>query len=86
MGLDSVVAKTLIAASHPISFFLIVSGYGLYHVHCKGGLSYRYLLKRTVRLYLAFWLILLVFVIGIGNILYPEKFVFSIKIIVKEIV
>ena len=61
-------------ACHPITYFLIVSGYGLYYAYKNGKLTWSYLFKRTLRLYLAFWLVLLVFVFGIASVMYPGRF------------
>lgn len=73
-GLDNVFYGTLSHASHPISFFLIVSGYGLYCAYKQGRISWKYLVKRTLKLYLAFWLVLLIFVVGLASWLYPGRF------------
>lgn len=73
-GLDNVFHSTLSASSHPVNYFLIVSGYGLYYVFKQGRVSLKYLFKRTMKLYIAFWVVLLIFVFGIGSCLYPERF------------
>lgn len=76
-GLDNCIADTVITASHPINYFILVSGYGLYCAFRQGRLTWGYLLRRTVKLYLAYWLVLLVFVIGLGSLLYPGRFSLS---------
>lgn len=73
-GLDNVFAVDLITASHPINYFLIVSGYGLYCAFKNNRLSWSYLFKRTLKLYIAFWLVLLIFILGLGPILYPNHY------------
>ncbi len=73
-GLDNCLADTLITASHPINYFILVSGYGLYFAYCQKRLTWNCLLKRTLRLYLAYWLVLAVFVLGIGALFYPGRF------------
>lgn len=70
-GLDNVFAVDLITASHPIHYFLIVSGYGLYIAYLKGRLTWTYLFKRTLKLYLAFWLVLLILVFGVSSVMFP---------------
>lgn len=64
-------------ASHMIFYCLIISGYGLYLVYRKNRLTWSYLFKRTLRLYISFWLVLLIFVIGIASWLYPGRFSYS---------
>lgn len=73
-GLDDSVFPVLATACHPIQYFLMVSGYGLYVSYKKGRITWPYLLKRSGRLYLSFWLVLLIFVFAIGSILYPGRF------------
>ena len=70
-GLDNIFADNLSAASHPINYFLIVSGYGLYIAYLKDRLTWTYLLKRTLKLYLAFWLVLLILVFGVSSVMFP---------------
>lgn len=77
-GLDNMFFITLINASYPISYFLIVSGYGLYCIFKQGRISFKYIYKRTLKLYIAFWLVLLIFVVGLASLLYPDKFAFSL--------
>lgn len=66
--------STLSSISHPILYFLVVSGYGLYIIYNKGSMTWSYLLKRSTRLYLAYWVVLLIFVFGIAAWLYPDRF------------
>lgn len=73
-GLDNVFAINLITTSHPINYFLIVSGYGLYCAFKNNRLSWGYLFRRTLRLYLAFWFVLLIFILALGHFLYPNHF------------
>ncbi len=73
-GLDNIVYSTLSNASHPVNYFLIVSGYGLYYVFNQRGISLKYMFRRTMKLYIAFWIVLLVFVFGLGSCLYPGRF------------
>lgn len=64
-------------ASHMINYCLIISGYGLYLVYHKNRLTASYLFKRTLRLYISLWLVLLIFVVGIASWLYPGQFSYS---------
>lgn len=74
-GLDNYIADSLEATSQQaVFFFLVVSGYGLYYVYHQGRMTWSYLFKRTLKLYLAYWLILLIFVFGIASWLYPERY------------
>ena len=50
----------LTVLSNPVAFFLFLGGYGLYRVREKGG-NHRY--SRLLRLYIHFWIILLIFVL-----------------------
>lgn len=76
-GLDNIFWHTLSVASHPVNYFLIVSGYGLYYVYNQGRISLSYLFRRTMKLYIAFWVVLLIFVFGLGSWLYPGRFSLS---------
>lgn len=69
--------STLSSISHPILYFLVVSGYGLYCVYKQGRMTWSYLLKRSLKLYLAYWLVLLIFVFGIATWMYPDRFHYS---------
>ena len=62
------------SVSHPILYFEIISGYGLYLAYENGRLTWNYLLKRTGRLYISFWLVMVVFIFGIASWMYPGKF------------
>jgi hypothetical protein len=66
------VASFLASISHPIQYFMVVSGYGLYYAYSQDRLSWPYLLKRTGRLYISFWLVLAIFVFGLGYCLLGE--------------
>ncbi len=61
-------------ATSSLNFFLIVSGYGLYLVYKDNRLTWKYLLKKALRLYIALWLVLFLFVVLIGSQLYPGRF------------
>ncbi|MDE6322176.1 MAG: acyltransferase, partial [Muribaculaceae bacterium] len=57
-------------AFNPVSFFLIVGGYGLYKSYEKGDRN-RY--SRVFKLYVHYWIIFLIFV-GIGCFIKPDVF------------
>ncbi len=64
----------LTRACSPVNFFLLLSGYGLYHLHVHGrDISWKPQGKRLLRLYINYWFILILFV-GIGSIIKPEKY------------
>ena len=68
------VAAFLDSISFPIIYFEIISGYGLYLAAENGKLTWSYLLKRSARLYIALWVVMIVFIFGIASWMYPGKF------------
>lgn len=58
-------------ACYPVSFFMILSGYGLTYCYKKNQLSPSIQVKRILRLYIHYWLVLLIFV-TIGHYIKPE--------------
>lgn len=77
LGLEQAMTPMLSFMAHisnPVVYFLIVSGYGLYYAYREKRLTYPYLFKRTLRLYVSFWLVLLIFVVGLGSWLRPGMF------------
>lgn len=76
-GVDFLTPSTsafISAVAHPIMYFVIISGYGLYMAHENGRLTWKYLLKRSARLYISFWLVMAVFIFGIATWMYPGRF------------
>lgn len=65
-------------AANPVSFFLVLSGYGLSCIYHSGKLTPRGQLRRISRLYFFYALVLLVFA-GIGSILRPDKYPGSVS-------
>lgn len=65
----------LTKATHPISFFLIIGGYGLFKVNEHGD-NHRFF--RIFRLYLHWWLIMGIFVV-IGHCIMPSNYPNSIS-------
>lgn len=66
-------ARWLSHASGPVPFFLIVSGYGLAYKHEHGRLCFKGQMSRALRLFLHFWLVLLIF-LPIGAYLHPDRY------------
>lgn len=67
---DTPLLKYLVRAANPVSFFLILGGYGMYCVWQKGD-KHRWL--RIWKLMLHYWIVLLVFV-GIGHFMFPDRY------------
>ena len=68
-------AKILTRAMHPVAFYLILGGYGLYKVWQKGDKN-RW--KRILKLYMHWWIIMIIFV-AIGHFIRPAKYPGSIS-------
>lgn len=62
-------------AANPVSFFLILGGYGLYKVNEKGD---RNRWNRILKLFIHYWIILIIFV-SIGHFIKPDKYPGSIS-------
>ena len=58
-------------ACYPVSFFMILSGYGLTYCYKKNQLSPIIQGKRILKLYVHYWLVLLIFV-TIGHFIKPD--------------
>lgn len=63
--------KYLSNACYPVSFFMILSGYGLTYCYKKDQLNPSIQGKRILKLYVHYWLILLIFV-TIGHFIKPD--------------
>jgi hypothetical protein len=65
----------LSSCTYPVDFFIILSGYGLYISYCKGKNNN---VKRNIKLYIHYWITLLIFVtLGFfikGQEIYPGDF------------
>ena len=66
-------AKWLSNACGPVPFFLLLSGYGLAYTYEHSELTFLKQLRRIIRLYLHYWIILLCFLV-IGWYLYPDRY------------
>lgn len=71
------VARMLARACYPVSFFLILSGYGLSAVYRQGRLTAGTQLRRLTKLYLHYWVILLIFV-SLGHYLRPDIYILDL--------
>lgn len=54
--------KFLSTAAYPVPFFLMMSGYGLFYTYKQQRLNIHSTAKRTFKLYLHYWTVLLIFV------------------------
>ena len=63
----------LTRACGPVPFFLIISGYGLHYTYTKKGLSWNSQIRRILKLYVTYWLVLAIFV-SIGSFVRPDKY------------
>lgn len=70
---DTPLVNILSRAANPVALFIILSGYGLSVVYARGGLSLRSQGKRLLKLYIYYWLILLIFV-TLGHFIRPERY------------
>ena len=68
---DKPIAKWLSNACNPVDFFLLLSGYGLAYTYKHKGLFFIQQVKRIFKLYVHYWLILLIFVF-LGMHIKPE--------------
>ncbi len=60
-------------ACSPVGIFLMLSGYGLSYINFHGTLSLKNQFKRLLKLYIHYWITLLVFV-SIGCFVRPERY------------
>jgi len=60
-------------ACNPVGIFLMLSGYGLSYTYYRGKLSVNGQERRLLKLYIHYWLILLIFV-SIGFFVKPSKY------------
>jgi len=73
---DEPLIHYMIFAMNPVDFFIILSGYGLYYTYSQGKRNNK---KRILRLYIHYWITLVIFVcIGffvVGSEKYPGTFI-----------
>lgn len=77
--------KYLSNACYPVSFFMILSGYGLTYCYKRNQLSLSIQSKRILKLYVHYWLILLIFV-TIGHFIKPDIYPNDLLHVVANIV
>ncbi len=70
---DEPMAKWLSNACGPVDFFLLLSGYGLAYTYEHKGLYFIQQVKRIFKLYVHYWIILLIFVF-LGFLIKPESY------------
>lgn len=66
-------AKWMSCACGPVSFFLLLSGYGLAYTFDKGRLTMKGQLRRLLRLYVHYWMVLSIF-LTIGCFVASERY------------
>ena len=71
----------LTRATGPVTFYLLLGGYGMYHIYQNKKEKNQ--LPRIRNLYINFWIVLLLFVL-IGHFLKPETYPGSIKTFVNN--
>uniref|UniRef100_A0AB33JGQ5 Acyltransferase 3 domain-containing protein n=1 Tax=Prevotella sp. GTC17260 TaxID=3236796 RepID=A0AB33JGQ5_9BACT len=76
-------ATVLSRACNPVGFFLLCSGYGLAYSHLHGRLFYGGQWRRVLKLYLNYWLILILFV-GVGSVVMPEYYPGDLSMILNN--
>lgn len=60
-------------AAGPVPFFIILSGYGITYIYNQGRFNLKRQTKKILKLYILFWLTLLIF-IPIGHSLRPDDY------------
>lgn len=81
--------KALVAyiaqASYPVTFFLILSGYGLTYIYKQQRLNVKSQAKRLMKLFIHYWLVLLIFV-TIGHFINPAVYPQNILHVIANII
>lgn len=67
------IERILTFGCHPVPFFLIISGYGLSYSYEHSGINIYGQFKKIFRLYVCYWLVLLVFVI-FGSVVQSARY------------
>lgn len=78
---DTPLITYLVRAANPVSFFLILSGYGLYISQKKGSYN---VLGKLRRLYLHYWVTLLIFV-TMGSFIASKRYPGGITAIINNV-
>ena len=72
-------------ATYPVTFFLILSGYGLTYVYRHQLLNVKSQSKRLLKLYIHYWMVLLIFV-TIGHFIQPDIYPNNWTYIISNII
>jgi hypothetical protein len=70
---DKALVAYIARASYPVSFFLILSGYGLTYIYKQRHLEIKNQIKRITKLYINYWIVLVIFV-PIGYFIKPDVY------------
>lgn len=81
---DEPISKWLSNACCPVDFFLLLSGYGLAYTYEHKGLLLIQQVKRIFKLYVHYWLIILLFV-SLGAFIYPGIYPGSLILLIKNV-
>ena len=81
---DVPLALWLTRACNPVSFFLLLSGYGLACKYEGESLSPRYQFRRILILYLHYWVVLAIFLV-IGHLLHPSQYPGSLSTLIANV-
>lgn len=80
---DKPMAKWLTNACGPVGFFLLLSGYGLAYTYEHKGLHFIQQVKRIFKLYVHYWIILIIFVF-LGVLIKPEAYPGSWRLLLSD--
>ena len=70
---DVPVVALIARACNPVDIFIVLSGYGFRYTFFHGDVSVRSQLRRLLKLYICYWLTLIIFV-GIGSFVNPSNY------------
>ena len=70
---DTPLVQWLARAFNPIPIFVLLSGYGLAYKYETGKMGFGYQLKRVLRLYVHYWVILTLFLV-VGHMIDPSLY------------
>ena len=71
-------------ACYPVTFYMILSGYGLTYLYNQGMLSLKKQTKRLFKLYIHYWLVLIIFV-SIAYFIRPNLYKYDLLHIIGNI-
>lgn len=77
-------ALWIVGACGPVSFFLLLSGYGLAYTYEHGGISFLKQGKRILKLYIHYWVVLLIF-LSIGYYMRPAVYPGSLSVFLANL-